>query len=117
MKHLKLFESFEIVDPIIDGEPLNNKEINFLQGYNIMCPEWILKDDNYYYVFDHRCENIKDVAATYINAVCSKYQIVNYTINDDYTIDVYSVRLSNRILTKIPLKFDNVIGYFDCDSN
>jgi len=39
MKHIKLFESFEIAEPIkYGGEPLNNKELNFLQGYNIMCP-------------------------------------------------------------------------------
>ena len=54
MKHLRLFESFEVVEPILYGDPLNNKEINFLKEYNVLCPEWILKDDNYYYVFDHK---------------------------------------------------------------
>jgi hypothetical protein len=53
-----------------------------------MCPEFIQKDDNYYYVFDHRCENIKDVPLTYINGICIKFNIDNYTINDDYSIDV-----------------------------
>ena len=81
MKHISLFENFEIVEPIIDGELLNNKEINFLEGYNIMCPEFILKDDNYYYVFNHRCENIKDLPATYIHGLCSKFYISDYTIN------------------------------------
>jgi hypothetical protein len=118
MKHIKLFENFEIVDPIKYGEPLNNKEINFLKEYNIMCPEWILKDDNYYYVFNHRCENIKDVPATYINAVCKKYKIRNYTINDDYSIDVSgNVDLGNKSLTKIPLKFNKVSGDFYCTDN
>jgi hypothetical protein len=118
MKHLKLFESFEIVDPIKYGEPLNNKEINFLKGYNVMCPEFILKDDNYYYIFDHRCENIKDVPTTYINAVCKKFNIGNYTINDDYTIDVVGdVDFYNKKLTKIPLNFNNVSRYFICSHN
>jgi len=118
MKHLKLFESFEIVEPIKYGETLNNKEINFLKGYNIMCPEFILKDDNYYYVFDHRCENIKDVPLTYINGVCSKYKIENYTINEDYTIDAHgNVNFRGESLTKIPLKFNNVVGHFYCYSN
>ena len=118
MKHLKLFESFEITEPIKYGNPLNNKEINFLKGYNVMCPEWILKDDNYYYIFDHRCENIKDVPLTYIHGVCKEYEIVNYTINDDYTIDVDGdIYMGNKGLSKIPLKFNIVIGYFDCSDN
>jgi len=118
MKHIKLFESFEIVYPIKDGEPLNNKEINFLEGYNIMCPEFILKDDNYYYIHDHRCENIKDVPATYIHGVCSKFNIRNYTINDDYTIDVRGdVYLDEMSLDKIPLKFNIVSGDFLCSFN
>ena len=118
MKHLKLFESFEIVDPIKYGEPLNNKEINFLKGYNIMCPEWILKDDNYYYIFDHRCENIKDLPETYVHAVCKNFEITNYTINDDHTIDVDGdVHLYEKSLTKIPFKFNVVSGYFDCSKN
>jgi len=117
MKHIKLFESFEIVEPIKYGEPLNNKEINFLQGYNIMCPEFILKDDNYYYVFDHRCENIKDVPETYIHGVCKKFNIKKY-INEDYTIDAHGdVDFLNEKLTKIPLKFNNVAGYFRCSHN
>jgi len=118
MKHIKLFESFEIVDPIKYGEPLNNREINFLKGYNVMCPEFIQKDDNYYYVFDHRCENIKDVSEAYINFICGKYDIRNYTINDDFTIDVKgNVYISGKSLTKIPLKFNIVSGYFDCSYN
>ena len=118
MIHLKLFESFEITEPILYGNPLNNKEINILKGYNVMYPEWILKDDNYYYIFDHRCENIKDVPVTYINAVCKKFEISNYTINDDYSIDVLgNVSISDKKLTKIPLKFNKVSGYFTCDTN
>ena len=117
MKHLSLFENFEIVEPINHGETLNNREINLLQGHNIIYPEWILKDDNYYYIFDHRCENIKDVPETYINAVCSKYNIVNYTINDDHTVDVLGVVSFNGPLNRIPLVFNKVSGYFFCNNN
>ena len=118
MKHIKLFENFEVVEPIRYGEPLNNKEVNFLKGYNILCPELILKDDNYYYVFDHRCENIKDVPVTYINGLCSKFEITNYTINDDHTIDVRGdVNFYYDRLSKIPLRFNIVSGHFDCSKN
>ena len=113
MKHLKLFENFEVVEPIKYGDPLNNKEINFLKGYNIMCPEFIQKDDNYYYIFDHRCENIKDLPLTYINAVCKRLNIFSYNINDDHTIDVDdNIDISFESLSKIPLKFNNVSGDF-----
>jgi hypothetical protein len=117
MKHIKLFENFEITEPIKDGEPLNNREINILQGYNVMYPEWISKDDNYYYIFNHRCENIKDVPEAYIHAVCGKYNITNYTINDDHTVDVKDVYLFNKSLTKLPLKFNIVSGNFNCSFN
>jgi len=120
MKHISLFESFEIVEPINHGEPLNNREINILQGYNVMYPGWISKDDNYYYVHDHRCENIKDVPEAYIHAVCKKYNIQNYNykINDDLSVDIKgSVYLFNKSLTKLPLKFNIVSGDFDCSHN
>jgi len=118
MKHIKLFENFEIVYPIKDGEPLNNKEVNFLEGYNVICPEFILKDDNYYYVHDHRCENIKDLPLTYIHGICSKFDITNYTINYDYSLDVVGyVNLDANSLTKIPLKFNRVSEYFTCGYN
>jgi hypothetical protein len=118
MKHLKLFESFEVVEPIIDGEPLNNREINFLREYNVMCPEWISKDDNYYYVFNYRCENIKDVPETYIHGVCKEFNIKNYTINDDYSIDVKgNVYIYGKSLSKLPFKFNIVSGVFNCGGN
>ena len=52
----------------------------------------------------------------YINSICSKYGIENYTINDDGTIDVNGyVNLYNKNLTKLPLKFRNVTGDFYCN--
>jgi hypothetical protein len=53
-----------------------------------------------------------------IHSICKKYHITDYTINDDGSIDVYGdVHLSNRRLTKLPLKFKNVHGDFHCDYN
>ena len=53
-----------------------------------------------------------------IHEICKEYSIENYTINDDGSIDVNGdVSLYNRYLTKIPLRFRNVTGYFDCSYN
>jgi hypothetical protein len=53
-----------------------------------------------------------------IHDMCRKYRITNYTINDDVSIDVDgNVDLSGRGLTKLPLKFRNVSGYFYCSDN
>jgi hypothetical protein len=47
-----------------------------------------------------------------------KYGIKNYTINSDGSIDVNgNVALGNLGLKKIPLKFRNVSGYFNCCEN
>lgn len=46
-----------------------------------------------------------------IESICKKYNIKNYTINSDGTIDVYgNVILSRNYLTKLPLKFGRVSG-------
>jgi len=53
-----------------------------------------------------------------IHDICREYRITNYTINDDGSIDVDgNVNLSDRELTKLPLKFRNVSGYFYCSDN
>jgi hypothetical protein len=50
--------------------------------------------------------------------LCRLYNIRNYTINDDYSIDVDdNVDLSSKGLEKIPLKFNKVTGYFNCMAN
>jgi hypothetical protein len=52
---------------------------------------------------------------------CEKYlNDVDYTINPDGTIDVNgSVNLWQKLgnMTKLPVKFGKVSGYFDCDKN
>jgi hypothetical protein len=52
-----------------------------------------------------------------IDEICRKYNI-NYTINTDGSIDVNdSVYLHNKGLTKLPIKFNKINGYFDCSRN
>ena len=53
-----------------------------------------------------------------IDSICKKYGITNYTINSDGSIDVNGdVNLSYYNLTKLPLKFNIVSGYFFCNNN
>ena len=54
----------------------------------------------------------------YIDEICKKYWIENYTINSDGSIDVNkNVNLLNINLKKLPLKFNKVNGWFDCSLN
>jgi hypothetical protein len=53
-----------------------------------------------------------------IHDICKKYDITNYTINSDGTIDVDGdVDLSIKGLTKLPLRFNDVSGSFYCRYN
>ena len=53
-----------------------------------------------------------------IHDICKKYNITNYTINDDGSIDVDGdVYLCNKGLTELPLTFNKVSGDFDCGGN
>ena len=53
-----------------------------------------------------------------IHSICKKYRITDYTINADGSIDVDgNVNLSDNELTKLPLKFRNISGYFSCENN
>lgn len=53
-----------------------------------------------------------------IDDICKEYNIKNYTINKDGSIDVFGpVNLRNKNLSKLPLKFGKVSGPFACDGN
>ena len=53
-----------------------------------------------------------------IVSICKNHDIINYTINDDGTVDVDgSVYLDYCELTKLPLKFGTVTGWFNCSKN
>ena len=53
-----------------------------------------------------------------IEEICRKYGITNYTINDDGSINVNgNVRLSDLLIPELPLTFNKVTGYFDCQNN
>jgi len=50
--------------------------------------------------------------------ICKTYNIENYTINSDDTVDVAGdVNLHHKGLTKLPLKFGKVSGNFTCGDN
>ena len=50
--------------------------------------------------------------------VCKRYDIRNYTINDDLSIDVDDdVYLNSRSLEYLPITFNYVSGYFFCNNN
>ena len=53
-----------------------------------------------------------------IDVIFKQYNIKNYTINPDGSIDVDgNVDLFNKYLTKLPIKFNKVTGWFDCSKN
>ena len=53
-----------------------------------------------------------------IQDICKKYKIKNYTINPDGSIDVDgNVNLEYNELTKIPIKFNKVSGWFKLSNN
>ena len=53
-----------------------------------------------------------------IHNICNEYNITNYTINRDGSIDVDGdVNLSNRNLTKLKLNFNKVSGSLYCHNN
>ena len=53
-----------------------------------------------------------------ISLICKKYNITNYTINSDGSIDVAGdVWLNNKGLTELPLVFNKVSGSFRCSNN
>jgi len=53
-----------------------------------------------------------------IHRICKEYDIENYTINGDGTIDVDGdVDLEDKGLTELPLKFNKVTGGFYCAYN
>jgi hypothetical protein len=53
-----------------------------------------------------------------IKDICNEYDINNYSINPDGSIDVNgTVDLNYRDLTKIPIKFNKVSGWFKVSFN
>ena len=69
-------------------------------------------------LFDFFKKKETDPQKIEIIKLCKEYNITKYTINDDYSIDVDgNVDLSSRDLTKIPIKFNNVTGFFTCVGN
>jgi hypothetical protein len=60
----------------------------------------------------------ESVNETEVHVLCRKYGIKNYTIKSDGSIDVEGdVNLEEQGLTKLPIKFGSVSGYFSCSDN
>jgi hypothetical protein len=65
-----------------------------------------------------RYQNFINESKEDIHSICRKYDIKNYTINGDGTIDVDGdVVMSEYKLTKLPIKFGKVSGNFYCSDN
>jgi hypothetical protein len=59
-------------------------------------------------------ENLED----HIKSICEKYNINHYSQNNDGSIDVHeSVKLRDLKLSRIPLNFNEIDGYFDISGN
>lgn len=64
-----------------------------------------------------RLHEITKIDKNEIEKVLKKYNIKNYTIHDDGTVDVEGdVNLSNRRITRFPVNFGKVTGEFNCFS-
>ena len=69
-------------------------------------------------LFDFFKKKETDPKKIEIIKLCKEYNITKYTINDDYSIDVDGhVDLAHKNLTKIPIKFNKVTGFFSCVGN
>jgi len=70
-----------------------------------------------YKIFESNSPNFPTTREEVIQ-VCKRYDIKNYTINDDLSIDVDgNVNLTSNGLEYLPLKFNYVGGGFSCSNN
>jgi hypothetical protein len=76
-----------------------------------------MKHIKHYEIFESSEPNFPTTREEVIEA-CERYEIKNYTINDDLSIDVDgSIGLYNKNLEHLPLKFNYVHGGFQCNRN
>jgi len=76
-----------------------------------------MKHIKHYKIFESTSPNFPSTKEGVIE-VCEKYEIENYIINDDLSIDVDGdVELDSKNLKYLPLKFNYVSGYFTCARN
>jgi hypothetical protein len=70
-----------------------------------------------YKIFESASPNFPTTREEVIE-VCERYDIINYTINNDLSIDVNgNVDLASRNLEYLPLRFNYVSSYFSCYDN
>ena len=76
-----------------------------------------MKNIRPYKIFENNSPNFPTTRDEVIK-VCKRYDIRNYTINDDLSIDVDDdVYLNSRSLEYLPITFNYVSGYFFCNNN
>jgi hypothetical protein len=76
-----------------------------------------MKHIKHYKIFESTSPNFPTTREEVIEA-CERYEIKNYTINDDLSIDVNDdVYLYRQNLEYLPLKFNYVDGNFNCSDN
>ena len=76
-----------------------------------------MKHIKHYKIFESSEPNFPTTREEVIEA-CERYEIKNYTINDDLSIDVNDdVNLAYKNLEHLPLKFNYVHGGFQCNRN
>jgi len=110
----KLLTNFEdkLIVYTLSEEQTNQEEFESLEGR--------IKDLNTNYEYIVTEGKIVIGLPEYIKVFedIEKYKIKNYTFNDDGSIDVDDdVKLSFKHLSKLPVKFRNVSGFFDCKFN
>jgi len=102
----------KIVVYSLSDKQTNKEEFESLEGR--------IKDLNDKYEYQIINGKISIGLPEYLNIFkeIEKLGIENYTFNDDLTIDVNgNVDLYDKYLSKIPIKFRNVSGFFDCSYN
>ena len=76
-----------------------------------------MKHIKHYKIFESTSPNFPTTREEVVE-VCEKYEIENYIINDDLSIDVDSdISITFQSLEYLPIKFNYVSGSFDCDHN
>lgn len=135
VKNFKMFENENIVksNQYILGVPSGEIiEINSKILLKLIDENLINYHDVYmcYYFKDKYYKNVKRIISEFNDTEIDKYQkdyiefnldkfeIKNYIINDDLSVDVRGdVDISGRNLIKIPIKFNIIDGDFDCSNN